>query len=112
MRNKTLSIIGLLFFASLMVLQVVLAADFNQTISPTDQATFDQILSPIMKIYNLAKYSATVVAVIILLFAGITFITSGDDPAKREKAKNMAMYVLIGLAVIWAAPLVVKFITG
>jgi hypothetical protein len=95
-----------------MALQFAMAVDFNQTISPTDQATFDQILSPIMKIYNLAKYAATVIAVIVLLFAGITFITSGDDPGKREKAKNMAMYVLIGLAVIWAAPLIVKFITG
>ena len=112
MRKQTLSILGLLFFASLMALQFAMAVDFNQTISATDQATFDQILAPIMKIYNLAKYAATVVAVIVLLFAGITFITSGDDPSKREKAKNMAMYVLIGLAIIWAAPLIVKFITG
>jgi len=112
MRKKSLAMLGLLFFASLLALQLVLALDFNQTISSQDKATFDQILSPVMKVYNLVKYVATALAVVVLLFAGITYIISGDDPGKREKAKNMAMYVIIGLIVIWAAPLVVNFIVG
>ena len=88
------------------------AVEFNQSISDQDKATFDQILSPVMKIYNLVKYAATVVAVIILLFAGVNYMTSGDDPKKREQSKSMVMYVVIGLIVIWAAPLVVNFIVG
>ena len=112
MRKKSLAMLGLLFFASLLALQLVLALDFNQTISSQDKATFDQILSPVMKVYNLVKYVATAMAVVVLLFAGITYITAGDNPASREKAKNMAMYVIIGLIVIWAAPLVVNFIVG
>ena len=111
--KKQFITLGLLtFFLALMVMQVVIAADFNQTISAQDKATFDSILLPIMKIYNLVKYAATVLAVVTLLFAGITYMTSGGDPGKREKAKNMAMYVIIGLIVIWAAPLVVNFIVG
>jgi multisubunit Na+/H+ antiporter MnhB subunit len=39
-------------------------------------------------------------------------MTSGSDPKKREDAKNMAMYVIIGLIVIWAAPLIVNWIVG
>ena len=101
-----------LFFLALLTMQMVAAADFNQTITPEDKATFDQILQPVLKVYNLVKYVATVIAVLVLLFAGITYMTSGSDPGKREKAKNMAMYVIIGLFVIWAAPLVVNFITG
>ncbi len=91
---------------------ITTAIDFNQTISAQDKATFDQILDPVLKIYNLVKYSATVLAVVVLLFAGISYMTSGSDPGKREKAKSMAMYVVIGLIVIWAAPLVVNFIVG
>ena len=95
----------------LMVLMpVVSAVDFNQQISSADQATFDAVLSPVMKIYNLVKYVATMIAVIVLLFAGISYIISGADPKKRDVAKNMATYVVIGLIVIWAAPLVVNFI--
>jgi type IV secretory pathway VirB2 component (pilin) len=100
------------FIIALMACQFVLAVDFNQAVSAQDKATFDQILQPVMNVYNLVKYTATVIAVVVLLFAGITYMTSGSDPGKREKAKNMAMYVVIGLIVIWAAPLVVNYILG
>jgi len=112
MKKQNLAMIGLVLFVAMTALQFVAAVDFNQTISSTDKATFDQILTPVMKIYNLVKYSATVLAVLVLLFAGISYMTAGDDPKKRESAKNMAMYVIIGLIVIWAAPLVVNFING
>lgn len=110
MKTHYLTLGLLTFFLALMVMQVVIAADFNQPISAQDKATFDSILLPIMKIYNLVKYAATVLAVVTMLFAGITYMTSGADPGKREKAKSMAMYVIVGLIVIWAAPLVVNFI--
>lgn len=91
---------------------LVLAVDFNQSISQQDRATFDNILSPVMKIYNLIKYTSTVIAVFVLLLAGVNYMMSGSDPKKRESAKSMAMYVILGLIVIWAAPFVVQFIIG
>lgn len=104
------------FFAVALLLVLIamplVAAQFNETISPEDKATFDQILEPVLRIYNLIKYAATFIAVIILVLAGANYIMSGSDPKKREGAKNMVMYVLIGLAIIWAAPLVVEFIVG
>ena len=60
---------------------VVAAVDFNSEISSADKATFDSMLSPVMKVYNLVKYFASAIAVVVLLFAGITYITSGNDPA-------------------------------
>lgn len=112
MKSKTWSIIGLTLFVSLMALQFVMAVSFDDEISSDDKATFDEILEPVMKVYNLVKYSATVLAVIVLLFAGVSYMTSGSNPAKREQAKNMVMYVVIGLIVIWVAPLIVNFIVG
>jgi len=101
---------GVLFLACLFLPFGVMAVDFNSTVSAQDQATFDQILSPVMKIYNFVKYAASVLAVLFLIFAGVTFIMSGNDAAKREQAKMMATYVVIGLIVIWVAPLVVSYI--
>ncbi|MEK6917828.1 MAG: pilin [Nanoarchaeota archaeon] len=75
-------------------------------------ADFSEILKPLQTIYDLVKYAATVIAGLIMLFAGLTYITSGSDPKKRENAKNMVMYVIIGLMVIWAAPFVVDLILG
>jgi len=80
--------------------------------SAADTATFDQVLKPIQTIYDLVKYAVTIIAGLVLLFAGITYIASGSDPGKREKAKNMVTYVIIGLIVIWAAPFAVKLILG
>jgi type IV secretory pathway VirB2 component (pilin) len=104
--------IGILFALLIAAMPMVAAIDFDQDISSEDQQTFDEILQPVMKVYNLVKYAATVIAVVILLFAAISFMTSGSDPKKREDAKNMAMYVIIGLIVIWAAPLIVNWIVG
>lgn len=101
---------SLILLALLLLPVVVLAVDFNSTITPEDQHTFDQILEPVMKVYNFIKYAATVLAVIFLVFAGITFITSGNDQAKRESAKMMATYIVIGLIIIWVAPLVVTYL--
>jgi type IV secretory pathway VirB2 component (pilin) len=112
MERKTWAILGLVFFVAIFVIQFVMAVDFNQPISSQDKQTFDQILAPVIKIYNLIKYIATAVAVIVLLFAGLTYMTAGSNPAKREQAKNMIMYVVIGLVVIWVAPLLVNFITS
>jgi len=89
----------------------MVSAQFNNPVDDdTDQ--FDEILEPIFKIYNFIKYAATVIAVLVLVFAGISMVTSGGDPGKREMAKNMAMYVVLGLVIIWAAPLVVNLIVG
>jgi predicted nucleic acid-binding Zn ribbon protein len=73
-------------------------------------ADFEEILRPLQTIYDLVKYTATVLASLVMLFAGITYIVSGSDPKKRDNAKNMIMYVIIGLMVIWAAPFVVELI--
>ena len=102
------------WLALLLVLSIptVMAVDFDAEMSEEDQETFDQILEPIMKVYNFIKYSATVLAVLFIIFAGVTFIMSGNDQAKRESAKSMAMYVVIGLIIIWVAPLIVGFLVG
>ena len=88
------------------------AADYDQEISEEDKETFDNILAPVMKIYNFVKYAATVIATLFLIFTGITFITSGNDRKKRETAKNMATYVIIGLVIIWISPLIVSYLVG
>jgi type IV secretory pathway VirB2 component (pilin) len=86
--------------------------DFGGDISADDQARFDEILSPVMKIYDLVKYVASAIAVIFLLFAGISYMTAGSNPIKRDQAKNMAAYVIIGLVIIWAAPFIVSYLIG
>lgn len=79
---------------------------------PVNTATFDQILQPVWTIYNFVKYIATAIAAIVLVVAGINFMTSGSDMMKRENAKTTIMYVVIGMVVIWAAPYLLQLLAS
>jgi len=46
--------------------------DFDAELTAEEEAQFDEILEPVMKVYNFVKYAATVVGVMMLVFAGIT----------------------------------------
>ncbi|MBT3304402.1 hypothetical protein HN592_03415 [Candidatus Woesearchaeota archaeon] len=102
-----------LLFLFLLLMPVVLAEiDFDQELTDEEEEQFDAILAPVMKIYSFIRYAATVIGVLMLVFAGITFVTAGGEMAKKEKAKNIATGVIIGLIVIWVAPLIVKYVFG
>ena len=105
-------IIDILALMLLISLPIVSAVDLSQTPSPEDQARFDQILSPVMKVYNLVKYSATAIAALMLVFVGISYMTSSNDPKKRDGAKSMGTFVIIGLVLIWATPALIGFLVG
>jgi multisubunit Na+/H+ antiporter MnhB subunit len=104
-KPRMLKVLPLAIFMLLVLTQIGMVA-------AADESDFEQILLPLTTIYNLVKYAATIIAGLVMLFAGVTYISSGSDPGKREKAKNMVMYVIIGLIVIWAAPFVVDLILG
>ena len=108
--NKKALLLGVFLF--LIVINFASAVDFYDDITNEDKETFDEILEPVMRIYNFAKYSATIISVVILLFAGTTYMGSGNDPAKREKAKSTIAYVALGLIIVWGAPLIVQVIVG
>ena len=104
-KRRKLNLLPVAIFLLLVVTQVSLVV-------AASEADFEEILAPLTTIYNLVKYAATIIAGLVMLFAGVTYISSGSDPGKREKAKNMVMYVIVGLIVIWAAPFVVDLILG
>lgn len=106
---KQLLAIGLLL---LCLAPQVLAVDFNAELSDEDKATFDGILEPVMNVYNFIKYAATVIAVIAMIFAGLGYIINANDQGKREASKKAIGYIVIGLIIIWVAPLVVQFMVG
>lgn len=97
----------ILISLTLMTTSLVSAASIPPP-SSSDTSAFDQILQPVWKVYNFVKYIATAIAAIFLVFAGITYMTSGNDVMKRENAKHMIAYVVVGLIVIWAAPFIVQ----
>jgi len=106
-KAKAISLLSVLaFFLCMTFVQMTLVS------ATGNESQYQEILQPVQNVYDFVKYAVTIIAGLLLIFAGYTFITSGNDPKKKEEAKNMVMYVIIGLAIIWAAPLIVKLILG
>jgi hypothetical protein len=53
-----------------------------------------------------------VVAVLIIVIAGLNFVTAGGDPSKVAKARGTIIYALVGLAVTVTADAIVTFVIG
>jgi len=64
---------------------------------------------------NWVFYIMTVVAVLMIVFGGFTYLTAAGDPGKAGKGKSILMYAMIGLAIALIAKLIpslVRFILG
>lgn len=61
---------------------------------------------------NLVYFLAGVIAVIVIIVAGIMYTTSSGDSGRVTKAKNLLTYSIVGLVVILAAFTITNFIIG
>lgn len=61
---------------------------------------------------NMAYFIAGALAVVMIITAGLTYVTSSGDSAKVAKAKNTILYSIIGIAVIIFAFAVTTFINS
>lgn len=64
----------------------------------------------LLKITNIIAYVAGAAAVIILIVAGIYFITAGGDPAKVKSARDAVRNAVLGLLVIILARAIITFV--
>ncbi len=66
---------------------------------------------PICKLYGMIQLFATIGGVLAAAYAGFTLATS-HDMNERNNAKLLLGGVVIGLIIVWLAPLVVKNLVG
>lgn len=74
-------------------------------IPSTDVST----LAPLLGFLNTVYYIAGAIAVIVLIIAGINYITSGGDANKLTTAKNTIVYTVVGLLFIITAFAITNF---
>jgi hypothetical protein len=51
-------------------------------------------------------------AVLLIVIAGLRYITAAGEPAKVAQAKSAILYALIGLVIAASAELIVGFVVG
>ena len=64
----------------------------------------------ITQIVNILSVIVGVVAVIMIIFGGFKYITSGGKQESVTAAKNTILYALIGLIIVALAQIIVKFV--
>jgi hypothetical protein len=66
---------------------------------------------PICRLYGMLQVLGTVAGVLIAAYAGFT-LASSNEIAERNVAKQLLGGVILGLIIIWIAPLLVKSLVG
>ena len=61
---------------------------------------------------NIMYFLLGVIAVIIIIVAGIMYTTSAGNSAQVTRAKNALTYAIVGLVVVLLAFTITQFITG
>lgn len=66
----------------------------------------------IKNILNNVFFWAGVVAVVVIMVAGIYYAISAGDSGKISKAKNALTYAIVGLLVVIFSAVIVNFVLG
>ena len=83
--------------------------DFNPTINQVGTTTPD-LNTSIVTILNGVIGLVAIVAVIMIVIAGVTYITSGGDKTKAQKATSTILYGVIGLVICALSAAIVNFV--
>jgi hypothetical protein len=71
-----------------------------------------QLNNAIKVAINIFAVIVGVIAVIMVIIAGATFITSNGESGKLAKAKTSVIYAIVGMILVAAAETVVHFVIG
>lgn len=71
------------------------------------QTTVNTLIATIINIFSVI---VGVVAVIMMIYGGFKYITSGGDSGNITTAKNTILYAIIGLVIVAVAQLIVRFV--
>jgi cytochrome bd-type quinol oxidase subunit 2 len=64
----------------------------------------------IKKVVNILSYFVGVAAVIMIIVAGLKFVTANGDSARVASARNTLTYALIGIAIAALAQVLINFV--
>lgn len=70
----------------------------------------DKLNDLIKNIVDIFSVIVGIVAVIMIIFGGFKYITSGGDSGNVTGAKNTILYAIIGLVIVAFAQFIVKFV--
>lgn len=64
----------------------------------------------LVKVVNIFSAVVGVIAVLMIIFGGLKYITSGGDSSNVSTAKNTIIYAIVGLVIVALAQIIVRFV--
>lgn len=86
--------------------------NINIPVATTQQTGANVLRGVAVTVINLILLIAGILAIIYLIIAGVTYITAGGDTAKADKGRAGVVNAIIGLVIISAAYIIVRFVGG
>jgi hypothetical protein len=77
--------------------------------TPKDSPTVNSVINTVI---NILSVFVGIVAVIMIIFAGFKYVTSGGDSSKISSAKNALIYAVVGLVVAALAQVIVRYVVN
>ena len=81
-----------------------------QTITIPDPLQGREIIDIIDSVMSLLAMIGSGVAVIMIIWAGILYMTAGGGEEKIRTAKKTIMWAIIGVAILWSANFIIDAI--
>lgn len=75
-----------------------------------EQETINQWNQLLCIAFKVLQIVAVFVAVIVLIYAGMKYMTSAEDPAARKGARDLIIQVLVGLLFVISAAEIVNYL--
>ena len=83
----------------------------NASTSPSNNCNASQGIESIAStVINLFSVVVGVVSVIMIIFAGFRYVTSGGESGNVTNAKNTLIYAIVGLVIVAIAQLIVHYV--
>lgn len=82
----------------------------NQADCPASQDPDGSINRILTTIINIFSWVVGIVAVIMIIVAGIRFVLSGGDSGNVTSARNTIIYAIVGLVIVALAQIIVQFV--
>jgi heme/copper-type cytochrome/quinol oxidase subunit 4 len=83
--------------------------DFSILKNPVSFESLDEF---VVHLVNLAISFSVLIAIVALIIAGFKYILAMGDEEKVESATKSLIFAIVGLVIVFIAPLIVEYITN
>lgn len=83
---------------------------FGQSEDCTDADAETRVNALVTTVINIFSVLVGIVAVIMIVYGGFKYITSGGDSGNISAAKNTILFAIVGLIIVALAQIIVRFV--